>query len=289
MFGDFFGAASPDSPQRGADIRANVELELREAVFGTKKDVQVSHVIPCEPCKGTGAKGGERAPCPQCKGSGQVANARGAFILSTACPRCRGQGTLVLEPCPECDGRAERIVVKTVKITIPAGVDDGQTLRIAGKGQPGVNGGASGHLYVTVQVPEDEQFQRDGADLVHELLLPFTDAALGTEIEVPTIDGEPRRVKVPSGSQPGDAITVKGLGVPRLDGRGRGDLLVLLNITVPTKLSAKAKKILRELADELEPRKAKGDGEGSGEGGGDQGGGGKSRRSGGKRASSSHE
>lgn len=257
IFGDFFGGAvggrrpRRDAPARGADIQTIVELDLSEAAFGVKKDLDIAHPSPCPDCNGTGAEGGRRETCTACGGRGQVAHARGAFVISTTCPRCEGDGMIAKEPCHRCDGHGEVRSERRVKINIPAGVDEGQTLRLAEQGQPGRNGGPAGHLYVTVRVRPDERFQRDGYDLVHELHVSFPDAALGAEVEVPTLDGKNVKVKVPPGTQPGDTLVVEGCGVRRLDGRGRGDLIAVIQVEVPKKLTKRAKQLLGDLADEL--------------------------------------
>jgi molecular chaperone DnaJ len=255
IFGDLFGFGGGlggrmrrDGPMRGADLRTGVALSLKEAAFGTQKEVVVQFPAPCTACDGTGAEGGRLDVCPTCKGQGQVAHARGAFLLSSTCPACRGAGRTASKHCKDCSGRGEVPVERKVKVAIPSGIDEGQSLRLAGQGQPGRRGGPAGHLYVTVQIDPDERFHRDGLDLVHELHVSFTRAALGATVKVPTLEGE-ADVKVPAGIQPGEQVKIKGQGVPRLDGRGRGDLVCIVQVDVPKKLSAKAKKLLLELQD----------------------------------------
>lgn len=257
IFGDFFGGGGfgggrrrrADAPTRGADLETRVQLSLVEAATGAKKEIDLNHPAPCSACSGSGAEGGQLKTCTGCGGRGQVAHARGAFLVSTACLQCQGRGRVAAEPCRECSGRGAVQAERKIKIDIPAGVDTGQTLRLAGQGQAGTFGGPSGHLYVHIDVEPDKRFQRDGCDLVHELPISFPEAALGAELEVPTLQGKPIKVKVPAGSQPGDTVVIEGAGIPRLDRRGRGDLIASLQVTVPKKLSSKAKELLKELAE----------------------------------------
>ena len=253
IFGDFFGMGGgfgrrgPTGPMRGADVRAGIRLSLKEAAFGIERDLPIAHPSPCKPCQGTGAKNGDVVPCQTCKGQGQVAHARGAFIMSTTCPTCRGAGHSIETPCDECNGSGEVRDERTVRLTIPAGIDAGQTLRLAGQGQPGARGGPPGHLFVTVDIEPDPHFQRDGYDLLHELHVSFPQAALGAKVDVPTLE-EPETLKVPAGTQPGETLIVRGAGIPRLDGRGRGNLVCIVQVDVPKDLSAKARELLEELA-----------------------------------------
>lgn len=261
LFGDFFGGGfgggragrrrSANGPQPGADLRTVVQLDLAEAVFGTKKEVSLAHPSPCSVCDGSGSADGKRSRCPTCDGKGQVAHARGPFIMSSACPHCRGEGAVVSDPCGSCRGSGEEEIQRRVKVTVPAGIDHGQTLRVSGQGQAGRMNGPTGDLYVTVDVGDHPDFERQGIDLLHELRLPFPLAALGGKVEIPTLEGEPARADVPAGVQPGQTLVVHGHGVPRLNGRGRGDLIAVVQVDVPTKLSRKAKKLLQELGDEL--------------------------------------
>ncbi len=258
LFGDFFGGGQQQrrqqrstGPQAGADLRTVMQLTLKEAVFGTKKDVELSHPSPCDTCSGTGAKDGQLTTCGTCKGKGQVAHQRGPFLLSTTCPNCQGRGSMPKDVCPTCRGRGETQIERRVKVTIPAGIDHGQTLRVTNQGQAGRRGGQAGHLYVTVDVEDDPDFERQGNDLFHELSVPFPVAALGGEVKIPTLDGESTKAKIPAGTQPGQTVVVEGFGVPRLDGRGRGKLVAVVQIAVPEKLSSRAKSLLKELREEL--------------------------------------
>lgn len=260
LFSDFFGGGGfggaqqrrrRDGAQAGADLRTVVQLTLGEAVFGTKKEVELSHPSPCESCHGSGAKNGELAPCTTCGGKGQVSHARGPFLLSSTCPSCHGRGMMPKDACTSCRGSGETQVHRKVKVTIPAGIDHGQTLRVPGQGQAGRRGGPTGHLYVTVDVTEDPRFERQGADLFHELRVPFPVAALGGDVRIPTLDGDTAKAHIPAGTQPGQTVVIEGQGVPRLDGRGRGNLVAVVQIEVPKKLSSKAKGLLKDLRAEL--------------------------------------
>ena len=266
IFGDLFGMGGfggpfggggrrrANMPVRGADLRVGLQLTLEEAAFGCQREVEVSYPAPCVACQGTGAEGGELDTCTSCQGQGQVAYNRGAFMLSSTCPTCRGRGRVPKATCEECSGAGEEPVDRRVKVTIPAGIDEGQSLRLAGQGQPGSRGGPPGHLFVVVDLEAHEHFRREGSHLVYDLRLSFPQAALGGEVPVPTLgeDSEDVTVKVPAGIQPGEHLVVKGEGVPRLDGRGRGDLVALASVDVPQKLSKKAKELLAELQQTFE-------------------------------------
>jgi molecular chaperone DnaJ len=255
IFGDLFGGfggggrrQSPTAPMRGADVRAEIVLTLEEAAFGVQKELDLSHPQPCETCHGTGADGGKVETCKTCRGQGQVARQRGAFVMSSACPDCRGQGVLAEKLCTECRGHGEVKNDRKVKLSVPAGVDTGQTLRLPNQGQSGRRGGPNGHLYVNVSIARHARFERRESDLVHRLHVSFPEAALGSKVEVAGLDGNPISVRVPAGTQPGEILTQRGAGIPRLDGRGRGDLVCVVQIDVPKELSPKAKKLIEELA-----------------------------------------
>jgi molecular chaperone DnaJ len=257
IFSDFFGGgpfrgARRGGPQRGADLRTAVRLGLKDAAFGTKQEVPLHYPGPCESCEGSGAEGGRRSVCPRCKGAGQVAHQRGPFLLQTTCPGCHGAGSIVDSPCKSCRGSGQVDVTRSVKVTFPAGIDEGQTLRVPGQGLAGTKGGPNGHLYVEVQIEPDPRFERDGSDLVHALELSYPQAALGAEVEVPGLDEDVIKVNVPAGVQPGETVVVRGKGIPHLNQNGRGDLIVLVQLGVPKNLSRKARKLLEQLQDELE-------------------------------------
>lgn len=262
IFGDFFGGggrrARRDGPMQGEDLRVLVRITLRDAALGMKHEITLQHPSPCEVCDGTGAENGVRDRCATCAGRGQVTQARGPFMMSMACPQCQGQGSVIRTPCGSCKGAGSVQIERKVKVNIPAGIDDGQTLRIASQGQAGVRRGPPGHLYVTVQVEPDERFQRDGYDLYYDLSLTFPQAALGAEVDIPKLEEEgTRKLEVPAGAQPGDTLVLEGAGMPHLDGRGRGKLVAVVQVQVPRKLSSKAKKLLVELEKTLEAEKKK--------------------------------
>jgi molecular chaperone DnaJ len=257
IFSDFFGGSSPfgrrsrGGAERGADLRTGVRLTLKEAAFGFKKEISLTHPGPCAACDGSGAQGGQRKVCPRCQGSGQITHSRGFVLLQTSCPNCQGMGSTVETPCPECRGGGQVELQRTVKVTFPAGIDQGQTLRVPGQGLAGRMGGPAGHLYVEVHVEPDARFAREGYDLIHEVTLSFPQVALGVELEVPMLDDGELKIEVPAGTQPGDTVLVRGKGVPLLNGDGRGDLHVLVSVQVPKRLSSKAKKLLKELEESL--------------------------------------
>jgi molecular chaperone DnaJ len=258
IFSEFFGGSSPfggrrgrGGAERGADLRTGVRLTLKEAAYGLKKEISLTHPGPCPGCDGSGAEGGKRKSCPRCQGTGQITHSRGFVLLQTSCPNCQGMGSTVETPCKDCRGSGQVELQRTVKVTFPAGIDQGQTLRVPGQGLAGRMGGPPGHLYVEVIVDNDPRFSREGYDLIHEITLSFPQAALGTEVEVPLLDDSVLKVEVPAGTQPGDSLLVRSKGVPRLNGDGRGDLHVLVNVSVPKRLSSKAKKLLKELEDSL--------------------------------------
>jgi molecular chaperone DnaJ len=258
LFGDLFGmggmggfGGSPFRSARGGDLRVGVELTFAEAVVGATKDVRVRRRVRCNTCGGSGAKPGtSEEVCGTCGGRGQVVHAQGFFMIGTTCPSCRGKGRVVRQKCPDCRGEGVVSREERLAVNIPAGVDDGQTLRLSGKGEPGPHGGAPGNLYVELTVHPDPRFKRDGADLLTELELSYPQAALGAVVSVPTIDGE-TDVEVEPGTQPGTVVVLRGKGVPRVGRHGRGDLLVRFNVGVPKELTEKQRELLRQLAHEL--------------------------------------
>jgi molecular chaperone DnaJ len=250
------GGFGQRSARRGGDLRVQVRLSLREAAFGCKREVTVRAPMRCGDCSGSGAKKGT-APevCAQCRGSGRVSNARGFVMFTATCPRCQGQGAVVKEPCAACEGQGAVEKARKVTVSFPAGIDAGQRLRVPGQGMAGPNGSSPGDLYVEVDVEEDNRFERDGADLVTRVTVSFANAALGGEVRVPALEPDDADatlpLTLPAGTQPGSVITLKGHGVPRLDGRGRGALVVVVQVDVPTSLSDKAKQLLADLEREL--------------------------------------
>ncbi len=262
IFGDFFGGsdifgsgfggrARRNGPRQGENLRTLAVITLVEAATGVKKEIELSHPGPCGECQGTGAEGGQRTTCPRCQGQGQVAHSRGMFLLQTTCPECAGMGSVATKACGHCQGSGEVPVERKVRVTFPEGIDDGQTLRVSNQGLPGLRGGPPGHLYVTVRVEPNPRFQREGVDLIHELRITFPQAALGDELSVENLYGEKRKLKVPAGTQPGEALVIEGEGMPYLNRGGRGDLIVVVRVVVPKKLSSRAKKLLKELSETL--------------------------------------
>ena len=254
IFGDIFGGGRSrrrSGPARGRDLEVVLSLELRDAVFGAKEEVKARYNEACEDCSGTGAKDGALSTCRDCGGTGKVARRSAVFIVETACPSCRGRGSMATEACGGCRGSGQAEVSRNIKVTIPKGIGHGDTLRVPGQGAAGRQGGPRGDLFVTVQVEEDPDYVRDGLDLIHRLRVPYTTAALGGELEVTTLAGEQKSVKIPAGTQPGHRIRIRGEGVPDVRGRGHGDLTAVVGIDVPRKLSRKAKKLLKDLETEL--------------------------------------
>lgn len=256
LFGDFFGgrASGGRRQPRGADLRLDLGLTFAEAVWGATKEVQLTRDVTCGGCKGSGAAPGSKVDtCRTCNGKGQVVHAQGFFMVQTTCPQCRGAGKQVKDPCTDCRGRGTRPETSTLSVTVPAGVDDGQTLRLAGKGES-VPGGAAGHLYVVLHVQGDERFKRDGEDVLTEVPVSFVKAALGGELEIYTLEDNctgTTTIKIEPGTQPGDVIVRRGQGIPRVGDSGRGDHVVQFKVEIPKKLSSKQEELLRELAEDL--------------------------------------
>ncbi len=263
-FGDIFdaffggaagaGAARRGRPQPGSDLRYDVRIAFEEAVNGVEKEIDFRILGRCETCSGTGAKPGtDPVTCPQCEGRGEVRAVRqtmlGQMVNVSACPRCRGEGRIVETPCETCkgDGRTER--KKALRITIPAGIDEGHQIRLTNEGEVGPRGGAPGSLYVAVHVSPHPTLKRDGTELYYEAQVSIAQAALGTKLTVPTVDGE-EEVEIKPGTQPDTEIRLRGKGVPHLRRSGRGDLHVLVDVVVPRKLSKKQRDLLEAFAKE---------------------------------------
>ncbi|MDB4944184.1 MAG: Chaperone protein DnaJ [Labilithrix sp.] len=259
--GGGFGRGGQRRQQRGADLRMQARLTLREAAFGVKREVAVHAPVRCDDCNGSGAKAGTKPEtCGHCRGSGHVSNARGFVMFTTPCPKCGGQGQVIKHLCKGCGGRGAVERARKVVVAFPAGIDAGQRLRVPGQGMPGPPNGPAGDLYVEIDVEEDPRFERDGADLVTRFHTSFAAAALGAEVRVPALgdaDTEEESptvpLQIPAGTQSGSVFTIKGQGIPRLDGRGRGALIGVVQVDVPTALSERAKKLIEELDAELAP------------------------------------
>ena len=252
--GGFFGGGR-GGPSPGADVLVSVEIDLAEAARGTSSEVSYDAVARCEHCHGNGAEPGTPiTTCERCGGAGRLqAMSRtpfGQVVRTVACDVCNGDGRVPEQPCEVCEGRGRTVEQRTVRVDVPAGIDDGQRIRIGGRGHEGESGAPAGDLYVAVRVREDERFVRDGNDLVTVLDVPASTAALGDTLEIETLDG-PEEVEVPAGTQPGEVIVLRGRGVPDLR-RGRpGDLRVVVNVVIPRRLSAEQRELLRTLTDSL--------------------------------------
>lgn len=258
VFGEMFGGGRRQSngPQRGQDLRYDLEIALEQAYAGAEVEIKIPAAMTCEVCEGSGAKPGTNPTvCGTCGGAGRVRATQGFFAVERGCPRCGGSGRMVLDPCTNCHGHGQVRRERILSVRIPAGVDDGARIRLAGEGDAGARGGPRGDLYIFLSVTPHELFERDGLDLLCTVPVPMTTAALGGEIEAPcllggeTCDGQCKiTVAVPEGAQTGKTVRLKGRGMPSLRSRQRGDLVVELFVETPTHLSARQKELMRELA-----------------------------------------
>ena len=248
------GAAS--GQQRGRDLLDEVEISLKDAFFGKTHTVKFASNVKCEKCNGYGTADGKQAPvCPRCHGSGYVNVQRGFFAMQTPCPECNGLGHKIDKKCSDCDGAGVVHKNRTIEVKIPAGIEDGARLRLAGQGEAGANGGPAGDFYLDIRVAPDKKFERVGDDLVMHIDLPFTTLALGGEIEIETIDDKKLTVKIPSGTQVGERLRVRGHGMPTGRASSFGDLYIEIGVVIPTKLTEKQKKILGEFAETKSAKK----------------------------------
>jgi molecular chaperone DnaJ len=253
IFDDLFGGGGggrhdPTQPQRGADLRYDMEISFEEAANGVEKEISVTKLDRCEVCHGSGAEAGAKAKtCSTCGGRGQVISSRGIFSIAQTCPRCEGAGRMIDKPCNNCRGAGRREKQTTIKLKIPPGVDTGSRLRSSGNGEAGARGGPSGDLYVILHIKAHEIFQRDGDDLLCDVPVSIVQAALGAEIEVPTLGGK-AHIKIPPGTQPGTVFRLKGKGIKNIQGYGTGDLRVHVAVEVPTKLNHEQREKLTEFA-----------------------------------------
>jgi molecular chaperone DnaJ len=244
----FGGGQDPTGPQRGDDLRYDLELTLEEAALGCEKEISVTKLDKCDTCDGSGAEAGSKLRmCATCGGRGQVLTSRGIFSIAQTCPHCKGQGRILEKPCRTCHGDGKRQKSSKIKLRIPAGVEGGSRLRSQGNGEAGFRGGPTGDLYVFLKVRHHEIFSRDGDDLLCEIPVSFVQATLGAEIEVPTLEGR-ATIKIPAGTQPGTLLRLKGRGVKNLQGYGQGDLHVRMQVEVPTHLNGAQKAKLHEFA-----------------------------------------
>jgi molecular chaperone DnaJ len=243
--GSFFGTSTAQGPNRGSDAEVEVEVSLYEAAFGADREVNVQVVGNCGVCDGVG--GTESHVCPTCSGAGSVRTVResilGQMVTTQACSTCGGRGRVIDMVCDNCRGSGRVSEVQTRRLRVPEGIESGMRLRVSGGGHAGDPGAPPGDLYVRINVKEDEELMRDGEDLIHRMRISFVDAALGAEVEVPTLEG-PRRVRVDPGTQPGATLTLRGDGMPRLRRRGRGDLKVVVDVMVPTRLTSEQRDLL---------------------------------------------
>jgi molecular chaperone DnaJ len=247
IFGEFMDPRGQrQNAARGADLRYDMELTLGEAFAGASKTVTIEAMAKCEGCAGHGSRGEERAArCGTCGGAGKIRAQQGFFVVERGCPTCMGSGETIADPCPACDGEGRAIKRHKLSVDIPAGVDEGTRIRVAGEGESGIRGAASGDLYIFVHMKRHAIFQRDGTNLVAECPVSFTTAALGGSITVPGVDGEKIEIKIPAGIQSGETLRHRGAGMSILNSRGRGDLIARILVETPTRLSAKQKELLQ--------------------------------------------
>ena len=251
LFGDFMGGGQRGGGRqrasRGSDLRYNLRVSLEEAYSGSQKTIKVPTAIACEECNGTGAESGaEPQTCPTCSGMGKVRAQQGFFTVERTCPTCSGMGQIIKNPCKSCNGAGRIEKDRSLSVNIPAGVETGTKIRLAGEGEAGMRGGPTGDLYIFVEVQEHPLFQRQGPHLYCQVPVSMSSAALGGDIEVPTIDGGRSRVKIPAGSQSGRQMRLRSKGMPAIRGGGQGDMLIELAVETPVNLTSQQKELLRE-------------------------------------------
>ncbi len=253
IFEDVFGFSgrrgqSRTTARQGADLRYDLSISFMDAAFGKTTEVEMERLVNCAACGGTGAAPGtEPSVCPTCRGAGQVTRSSGFFSVSSTCPHCQGAGRIIEHPCKDCRGAGKERATKTVQLKIPPGVETGVRLRLRGEGEEGSYGGPPGDLYVFIHVEPHELFQREGDDILCRISIPMTVAALGGQIEVPTLEGS-EKIKIPKGTQPGHQFTLRGKGIAHLRGFGRGDQRIQTRVEVPRDLNKKEEKLLKEFA-----------------------------------------
>jgi len=251
IFGEFMGGAQPGrggrNVRRGSDLRYDLEIRLEDAYDGRQVELQVDTTAPCEPCAGSGAKAGTTArSCGTCGGRGQVRARQGFFVVEQTCPNCRGVGETIADPCPACRGEGRIEKRKALSVNVPPGVDEGTRIRLAGEGEAGVRGGPPGDLYIFVHLARHAIFQREGTTLFAKCPVSFTTAALGGTIEVPGLDKQKHQINIPVGIQSGKQLRQRGAGMPVMNGRGHGDMVIQVEVETPTKLTAKQREILEQ-------------------------------------------
>jgi molecular chaperone DnaJ len=254
LFGDLFGGGRgrrrAGRGQRGADLRYNLEIELSDVLEGTEAAIQIPKMRPCGTCSGSGARPGTRPePCPRCHGAGQVVLQQGFFRISRPCDQCAGAGEIVRERCPECRGSGRLEGLQSIRVKVPAGVEDGMRLRLSGEGEAGIAGGPPGDLFVVISIKQHPLFEREGPDVHCQVPVSFVQAALGDEIDVPTLEGKVK-LRVPEGTQTGKVLRLRGKGLPGLRSSARGDHLLHIFVEVPTKLTKRQRELLEEFATE---------------------------------------
>ncbi len=263
IFGDLFGfgsfgrssARSRNAPRRGGDLQYRLDLTFEEAVFGLEKEIEITRDEHCNRCNGSGAEPGSKpVRCATCNGAGEVRQVRqtilGSMVQVSTCPQCGGRGETIGSPCSSCQGRGLQRATRRKVVSIPGGVDTGTQIRLAGEGQPGMNGGPNGNLYVAIQVKAHKYFHRRENDILLDLNVNIAQAALGADVEVPTVDGA-EKLRIPAGTQPGKVLYLRGKGVPKLRGSGRGDQVVVVNVEIPARLSAEQRQLFEQLAKSL--------------------------------------
>ncbi|MBI4180502.1 MAG: molecular chaperone DnaJ [Chloroflexi bacterium] len=260
IFDAFFGGATTaasQAPQRGADLRHRMKITFEEAAFGVDKEINILRTEHCSLCQGTGCRrGSQPSRCPGCNGSGQVRKVQqsifGRFTNITTCPQCHGEGMIITEPCPQCRGSGKEKHQRGILVKIPSGVEDSSRVRLTGEGDVGARGGPTGNLYINLEVKPHKFFRRDGNDILYELPINFVQVALGTEVKVPTLDGDVK-LKIPAGSQTGKVFRLKNKGISHLNGGGRGDQLVTLLVVTPESLNKKQRQLFEELGKTFDP------------------------------------
>lgn len=263
IFGDLFGFGgfgrtsrqARNTPRRGVDLQYRLDLTFEEAVFGVEKEIEINRDEVCTTCQGSGAEPGTSpVRCSECNGTGEVRKVRqtilGSMVQVTTCPVCNGNGETITTPCKTCQGRGLERVTRKKVVSVPAGVDTGTQIRLAGEGQPGINGGPNGNLYIAIKVKSHKFYRRHENDILMDLNVNIAQATLGAEVEIPTVDG-PAMLKIPPGTQPGKILRMRGKGIPRLRSNGRGDQLVVINVEVPNRLTSEQRRLFEELAASL--------------------------------------
>ncbi|MDA9855606.1 molecular chaperone DnaJ [Paracoccaceae bacterium] len=251
LFGDFMGGGQRGGGRsrasRGSDLRYNLEISLEDAYSGLQKSINVPTSVQCSPCNGSGAAGGsEPSTCPTCSGMGKVRASQGFFTVERTCPSCSGMGQVISNPCPSCGGQGRSNKDRSLSVNVPAGVETGTRIRLSNEGEAGLRGGPAGDLYIFIEVREHKIFQRDGSSLFCRIPVSMSGAALGGDIEVPTMDGGRSRVKIPAGSQSGRQMRLRGKGMPAIKSAQKGDMFIEIAVETPVNLTSKQRELLRE-------------------------------------------